>query len=42
MKYHSMPLRSYIVFPLLLWLGGCATEIDELAWPEMAYPRGYF
>ena len=42
MKYHSMSLRSFIVFPLLLWLGGCATEIDELVWPEMAYPRDYF
>ena len=42
MKYHSMSFRSFIVFPLLLWLGGCATQIDELAWPEMAYPREYF
>lgn len=34
--------RAISVLTMVLLVMGCATTVDDLEWPEGAYPRGYF
>lgn len=34
--------KALAVLTLSFFIAGCATTIDDIEWPEGAYPRGYF
>jgi len=34
--------KALAVLTLIFFIAGCATSIEDIEWPDGAYPRGYF